>query len=175
MAKAKKKEEEKDRTIHELLADVMSNIDKVAKSGENKGLGYTYASEADLLNVVQPLLAQRGIMLRKRSSEILINDFDERGRHRFLIKVVWSFETNHGKIHDCIHSFDTESFGYAECKQGFAPAKAQTQTLKYVLRQTFCIPTGDDPDATAALEEDETPVAKPVSYTHLPLPTTPYE
>ena len=92
MAKAKKKEEEKDRTIHELLADVMSNIDKVAKSGENKGLGYTYASEADLLNVVQPLLAQRGIMLRKRSSEILINDFDERGRHRFLIKVVWSFE-----------------------------------------------------------------------------------
>ena len=134
-------------TVLDLLSDVMVNVGEVAKSGENKGLGYTYASEADLLNVVQPLLAERGVMLRKKSSEIVINEFDQRGKHKFLIRVVWTFESNFG-------FFETESFGYAECKQGFAPAKAQTQSLKYVMRQTFCIPTGDDPDATAAPEEE---------------------
>ena len=150
-------------TIHALLADVMTNIDKIAKTGENKGLGYTYASESDLLETVQPLLAERGIMLRKESSEIIVNEYDDRGKHKFLIKVVWSFEIAHEpKDEKRIdieflrrYAYKTESYGYAECKQGFAPAKAQTQTLKYALRQTFCIPTGDEPDATAAPELED--------------------
>jgi hypothetical protein len=149
-------------TIHNLLSSVMANIGEIQKTGENTGLNYTYASEADLLNAIQPQLANHGVMLRKSASEIILNDFDSRGRHRFMIKIEWSFERSDAEtgikgVADALlfTSFKTESYGYAECKQGFAPAKAQTQALKYVMRQTFCIPTGDDPDITAGIDTIE--------------------
>ena len=74
-----KEEEEREMTIHESLASVMANIGGIEKTGNNTGLGYTYATEADLLNAIQPELANHGVMLRKSASEVLINDFDERG------------------------------------------------------------------------------------------------
>ena len=47
-----KEEEEREMTIHESLASVMANIGGIEKTGNNTGLGYTYATEADLLNAI---------------------------------------------------------------------------------------------------------------------------
>jgi hypothetical protein len=131
--------------LTEAVCSVMAGFRGVEKSGKNSFHGYKYASDADILWMLKPLLAEHGL------SVMLVS---------FAVINVGEIKTNNGKTERLIDLCVTyrlshksgewvlvQSPGSGQDPGDKAHYKAMTGALKYALRQTFAIPTGDDPEA----------------------------
>jgi len=146
------------KNVDEALLYVMENCGYVQKTGKvDVGKGYMYAGEADLIKALRPHIAAAGLTFRCIDIEIIQNeDFTstktyqgkvtESLNHRILAKYTYIFK--HAASQTEAHAValgDGIDFGD---KAGY---KAATGALKYILRQTFIIETGDDPDNDASV------------------------
>jgi len=113
----------------------------------SKGLGYSFASEAELIQKLRPAMVRHGITLRPdamqriESGEYTTSNGKTMRFVVILVDYVFSFgnEVEHVQV-----------FGEAADTSDKAMPKAMTLALKYALRQFFLIETGDDPDHVAA-------------------------
>ena len=160
-------------TLFPKLSAVMAECHRVPKNGYNKFNQYHYATEADALDVIRPLLAKHGIGVMFGVDEVT-----ELNNARVLVKVriVLGDESSQLETHVYGEARDADRNGNPQDKGLY---KAITGAMKYWVLKTFLLSTGDDPEgdqnnepaaqSKAAPKQQSQPAAKPrVATGHAP-------
>lgn len=134
--------------LHAKIAEIVEVVDHVEKDGFNSQHNYAYTSEAAFLRALRGEMAQRGLTL----FPAVVPD---------SVQITGRTDGGKGSITSCVMQYtitDSESGesivvsvpsqGYDTLDKG--AFKAMTGALKYALRQTFMLPTGDDPEGNDA-------------------------
>lgn len=138
--------------IAEAICKVMLAVKRVPKNGHNKFHGYSYATEADLVSVIRPAMAEAGLVLLPSQTEA--GEPDECGNVR--VRVEYTLAHTSGEVWP--HTLVSYGVGNDRAKNGNdgdkAIYKAATGANKYLLFKLFQVDTGDDPEAeTVSVEE----------------------
>ena len=148
------------------LCEVMALIPRVEKRGENTFQGYKYAMEADLVDAIRPLLAERKVFVFPNVISHARTEHTAKSGTRYLtdIMVEWTFvDAESGEERKCIIP------GCGEDGSDKGVFKALTGSEKYMLMKSFLIATGDDPENDAG--ETAPPQAAPLPTRPQPAPT----
>ena len=152
--KAKTQEIPEPKNVHEAINMVMGRVGYVQKQ-DAKGLPYTFAGEAAFIKAVRPHLVDVGLVVYQSNVELL-------GRYEFtskkgaeginiLAKFTWTW------VHAVSGtSINVTTIGEAADYGDKAANKAMTAAMKYNMRQTLVIETGDDPDVTPSTDFERT-------------------
>lgn len=136
------------KTVSEAIAYVMTQVGFVQKE-ESDQLKYSFASEPAFIRAVRPHMVEVGLFIRPTKTEMIsIDDFtSSKGtviRSR-IFKQTFTFEHAPSQT-----TKEVQVIGEGMDMGDKGSNKAMTVALKYALRQTLLIETGDDPDATAS-------------------------
>ena len=141
------------KNVHEAINIVMGRVGYVQKK-DAKGLPYKFAGEADFIKAVRPHLVDVGLVVFQSGVELL-------GRYEFtaksgalginiLAKFTWTW------VHAVSEtSIKVTTIGEAADYGDKAANKAMTAAMKYNMRQTLIIETGDDPDTTPSTDYEQ--------------------
>ena len=122
------------------ICKVMAAASHVQKTGKNSFHGYNYASDADLLRVLQPAMAEAGLIMVP--TQVAQSDKQlDKGKTQTDVHVQYTL------VHSSGETLTVQAVGRGIDKEDKGPYKAMTGALKYALRQTFLVPTGDDPES----------------------------
>tara|TARA_Y100001963_G_scaffold68467_1_gene95388 strand:+ start:162 stop:1169 length:1008 start_codon:yes stop_codon:yes gene_type:complete len=134
---------------------VMLDVGCVTGTGNNQHHGYTYASEHDILLKLQASMATHGIAIEKEETEIVQYEYmPNKNRWHAVVKIPYVLHLTDSKCTARLQSkIRHVCIGAGEDGADKALPKAMTMAYKYLFRQAFALPTGDDPDAT----ENSTP------------------
>ena len=138
--------------IGKAILEVMSEVGYVQKEAAG-GLPYTFAGEAALIRAIRPAMVKAGIFC-------YVSDIVEIRQDSFETKkgTMMNHVTAHGIVkfvQPASETFiDVHAMGEGMDAGDKAGNKAATGLLKYALRQTFLIETGDDPDKTPSKEQE---------------------
>ena len=150
------------KNVEEAIAFVYSQVDYVQKERKS-GLNYSFAGEAAILNVLRPAMVEAGLTVRVHElldvvREQVTNKNGNTSMYttcRAVVRLAHAPSGTH---------VDVQALGEGADVGDKSANKAMTGALKYALRQTFALETGDDPDATASTEyERGTPTKERVS------------
>lgn len=132
---------------------VMADVGSIAKTGKMEGrASYSYASEADVLEALQPAMAKHGLCLLPgkildwRESEYTTGS----GATMHRSGIIRQFILRHTSGEEVV----LEQVGVGFDSGDKDACKALTSALKYACRQAFCLPTGDDPDKQGSAEQE---------------------
>lgn len=132
------------KDIHEAVVAIMHEIGYVQKQ-KSPNLNYTYAGEAALIAALRPVMIDHGVYCYV--SKIVPT------RDTFTTAKGTQMNTtlSHGEV-TFVHSKSGTSITVQAIGEGMdtgdkSANKSATGLLKYTLRQTFLIETGDDPDS----------------------------
>lgn len=144
--------------IHSAILKVYNLIGYVQKKGTiNAGnVRYSFAGEADFIAALRPAMIEAGITVspvhvsvdlneRIENEKVYNNNVTKTYQHRVCLLVTYQF--NHAASDT---SLEVMATGEGMDSGDKAFNKAMTGALKYALRQTFLIETGDDPDKYAS-------------------------
>lgn len=131
--------------IVKAIAKIMAEVGSVQKAGTNTFHNYRYATAADVLHKLQPLMANAGLVIIQNEAE---RRFDLDGA---VLTVSYEFTLAHESGELWQHPIVRTGMAAAKnSKGGFddkALNKCSTAALKYFLLTLFQIPTGDYDDA----------------------------
>ena len=130
--------------IGEAILAVMSEIGAIGKDKENKEQHYQFRSVDAVVTACHPVLLKHQMFVRpiRIVSEEVGKGPNDKG-FRVRQKIVYRFEHADGSFRDAEVTGEGVDYGDK------ASNKCMSVSFKYVLCQTFCIPTqdpGDDPD-----------------------------
>lgn len=149
------------KTLAEALARIYADGGRyVQKTGLMQGpMRYTYAKEGDFIAIIRPLMEAHGVTIRPVTYQIVTNETFQRknGQDAYRVVVLATFEFLHASGDRAL----AQSIGEGQDSGDKAFNKAMTGAMKYVLRQSFCTETGDDPDDTPSHEQERAPVNQP--------------
>ena len=141
------------------ILGVMSEVGYVQKQ-RAAGLNYSFASEAALIEALRPAMLNHGIF----ASVVGLTEITQDG---FVTKSGTAMNRTfvHGVVrftHPASETFiDVHAMGEGMDAGDKSANKAATGLLKYALRQTFLIETGDDPDKdSSSFQERAEPAMK---------------
>ena len=123
---------------------LMAAFRGVEKNGVNAFHRYNYASDADILWTIKPLLAEHGLSFTLVSFTIL--GMSEVKTKREGTERLIDLSVTYQLAHTSGQWRTITAPGSGQDPGDKAHYKAMTGALKYALRQTFAIPTGDDPE-----------------------------
>jgi len=147
-----------ENNIHEAIIAVMNEIGYVRK--ETKGnLGYSFAGEAALIRALRPAMVEHSIYANVRAVTPQREQFTTKSGTPMNVTFI------HGVVRFTHAPSDTH-IDVAAMGEGMDPGdksanKAATGLLKYALRQTFLIETGDDPDEHNSAEMERNGFKEP--------------
>jgi hypothetical protein len=126
--------------LFKAMAAVLGEVDRVPKSGENSFFHYKYATEADLMDMLRPILAKHGLALF-----ISVDGVETRagGTQGDIARVGLDITIG---CADGGESITTRWYGEGQDKADKALYKAYTGAVKYFCFKTFLVSTGDDPE-----------------------------
>jgi hypothetical protein len=139
------------KNIHEAISNVMGKVGYVQKEKKEGGLKYSYASEAALIAALRPEIVVEKITLSCDDiSGVEVREYESNNGAKMVnvsLTAKWRF----------VHapsgtSIIVTSRGEGSDNSDKANNKAMTGSMKYAIRQTFMIETGDDPDASQSDE-----------------------
>lgn len=137
------------------IAKIMGEVGSVAKAGTNDFHRYKYATAADILHKLQPLMAREGLIIFQTETA---RDFIENGT---VLSVTYDFTLAHKSGEVWPNPITRTGMSSAKnSKGGFddkALNKCHTSAHKYFHLTLFEIPTGDYDDADA---EEDRPASK---------------
>lgn len=138
------------------LLGVIKGATYVQKKGKNREQNYSYAQEADFLELVKPLLIEAGIVPIPRF-RVIGNEQVKTQADKPANLVTLELELT---LKDTLstESIVIQSVGQGRDPQDKACYKAMTGAMKYALSKAFLVPTGDDPEDGE--EEKENPAPK---------------
>lgn len=134
------------RSLHHKLGEVLAAIDRVPKTGWNDFHRYSYATEADVADLIRKELGNRHVTLmpeyhsHRRDEHHVTGSGKEQWLHYVTLRLTFidgesgERETTDGWLGVGIDGED----------KGFY--KAMTGAMKYALMKTFMVSTGDDPE-----------------------------
>lgn len=133
------------------LAEVMKQVKYIQKTGYNSFHKYKYATEADVNEKVREELAKLNvIMVPSVKSCINRTHLTSSGKTEYIVTVEVEFTFFDG---DSEEKITLTSFGEGQDAGDKGVYKAITGAQKYALMKAFMIPTGDDPEADAGVDE----------------------
>lgn len=127
------------------LATVAASIGEVPKSGRNNDQNYEYATETDIVLAVRQRLFDSGVMLFPSVVAVERSDAgtSSTGKSKGMVTLKMTFTFVDGESGESwVCSWASEAMD----TQDKALAKALTGALKYFLRDTFLLATGDFED-----------------------------
>lgn len=145
------------KSLAEALARIYADGGRyVQKTGTMQGPArYSYAKEGDFIAVIRPLMETHGVTIRPKACELILSEVIEtqgdrgtRRQNRAVVRVTFEL------LHVSGDRADVQTFGEGIDSGDKAFNKAHTGAMKYALRQTFCVETGDDPDDTPSHEQE---------------------
>ena len=128
---------------------VMNEIGYVQKDGKNDFHGYKYASEANLISALRPVMIKYGLLLIPSVKSV---QHDEHGNTH--VKMDFTILSSSG---DTL-TFTGAGSGNDRNKNGVGDKgiyKAITGCVKYALMKTFLLETGDDPEVASDHDRSE--------------------
>lgn len=130
------------------LHAVQAGIDKVDKSGWNEAQRYKYASEADFMETVRPLMNEHGLVfIPNLVGEPHMLQYESKGgAMMFLATVMVQYTIMHAPSGQVL-AYPSTVPGTGMDTGDKAVYKALTGANKYFLFKLFQIPTGDDAEA----------------------------
>jgi len=133
--------------VFQRIQNVMADIGVISKNGKNAFQNYQYATEADYVKTIQPLLVKHGLALTLVQQNILgviaVND-KEGPNGKFLTTILSTYRiVNVSKPEDYV-TVQAGGQGIDNGDKGIY--KAITGAKKYALANAFLIATGDDPE-----------------------------
>lgn len=134
--------------IYAAMSAVMAEVGYAQKTGKATfGDKYTYASEGDLIAALRPAMVAQGLSLHVcHVDRFDVEHFDTKsGGKQLRCDVVVTYTMGHAASGETL---TIQSIGTGVDSGDKAPYKAMTGALKYALRQSFIIETGNDPDAS---------------------------
>lgn len=146
--------------IYGLMAQILSDVESIGKGRRNDQQGYAFRGIDDVYNMVHPLMSKHQVFCIPR---MLAQDTSERitatgTTLRFVqLSMAYDFFAPDGS------HVTAEVMGEAMDAGDKASNKAMSAAHKYALLQTFCIPTGDVPDADYTTHPEITSERKQVS------------
>lgn len=151
-----------EHNIHSALLEVYKQVGYVQKKGKiTQGMKYNYAKESDFIEAIRPAMVEMGIVVhssgisdieRTENSKVTKYTDDRNGAVSERDQTVYHFSAIYHFTF--VHTPSNTSITTAAAGEGIdrngdkAAYKASTGAMKYALRQTFLIETGDDPDDT---------------------------
>lgn len=142
------------RPVLAALSAVMSEVGSVKKDGKNDFHNYKYATAADVMHKLQPLMAKNGLTIVQHQTAL---EFIQDGA---AMAIQYEFHVLHSSgdrldlaaVHTGVAAARTSKGG----PDDKAANKCHTAARKYFLLSLFQIPTGDYDDADA---DGEVPTA----------------
>ena len=140
-------------TIHTAMLAIMEEVGYVKKSRTMKGFEtYRFAGEAEFIKAIRPAMVAHGVYcypsaITSHESETYQTS---KGTTMNLEKVGMEFTFVHGASGTEIK---VAAMGAGADVGDKAVPKMLTGALKYALRQSFLIETGDDPDNTGSADQ----------------------
>lgn len=135
------------KDIYAAIAGVMSEIGYVQKE-RKQGLNYSFASEKAFISSLRPAMIEHGVVAHVSRLEPLREVYTaSKGtsmNSTFVNGIVTFIHIASGTKIECAAMGEGSDVGDKSAN------KASTGLLKYALRQTFLIETGDDPDNHAS-------------------------
>lgn len=124
------------------VAQVMKQVQYIQETGKNKFHGYNYASDEDLLKSLQPAMAEAGLSLTPMRMAHTVTEHtpDNKGKAQWRTDLTATYllaHTGGGWM-------TVETIGCGVDGEDKGAYKAMTGALKYALRCTFLVPTGQD-------------------------------
>lgn len=158
------------RTLAEALARIYADGGRyVQKTGQMQGVArYSYAKEGDFIATVRPLMEAHGVTIRPVAQQVITNEVFQRknGGDAYRVVILVTFEL----MHSSGDKASVQAFGEGQDSGDKAFNKAMTGAMKYALRQTFCVETGDDPDDTPSAEQERKPAQQGKAAAAQPTP-----
>lgn len=157
------------KELVEAIAAMMLKVGYIQKKGENKFHGYKYASIEDVLDKVQPALAEVGLVITQDElSHSIVADGQ-------LMEATYAFGLSHKSGASAPPIRHTGLAALRNTKGGYddkALNKCHTAARKYFILGLFQIPTGlaVDPDEDEDKPHHEAPRPNPVGMAQ-PSPT----
>lgn len=146
--------------IFGLMAQILKDVEAIGKGRQNEQQNYKFRGIDDVYNMVHPLMSKHQVFCVPR---MLAQDTSERTTERGTIlrfvqlSMAYDFFAPDGS------HVTAEVMGEAMDAGDKASNKAMSAAHKYALLQTFCIPTGDVPDADYTTQPEITGERKQVS------------
>jgi hypothetical protein len=156
--------------IYGLMTKILAEVEAIGKGRRNAEQNYAFRGIDDVYNMIHPLFAKHGVFMLPR---VLSEESAERptrsgGIMRFSkLTMAYDFFAGDGS------HVTVETVGEAMDTADKASNKAMSAAHKYGLLQTFCIPTGNTPDADANTPEETVGEPRPDSKTSTAQQTCP--
>jgi hypothetical protein len=132
----------------------MAEVRGVKKTGYNSAQGYRYASDADLLGPLQESMSRHGLMIHPGNVDLTQHPWPTKdGKPATLVTVVVTYWLRHASG----ESVQVQAPGQGWDFNDKGAYKAMTGAFKYMLRQTFAVPTGDDAERSQGNRRDSAP------------------
>ena len=141
------------KNVHEAINHVMGRVGYVQKQ-RGKNLKYTFAGETALIEAIRPHMVDVGLIFYQSGVELIErNEFTAKSGAlgiNILARFEWTW------VHVASEtSITVTSLGEAADYGDKAANKAMTAAMKYNMRQTLVIETGDDPDTTPSTDYEQ--------------------
>lgn len=149
-AKPKTQEIPELKNVHEAINQVMGRVGYVQKEESDK-LKYTFASEPAFIRAVRPHLVDVGLVVYQSGVKMLERNEFTSTRGAQGINILFAFEWTWVHV-TSETSITVTSIGEGTDYGDKAANKAMTAAMKYNMRQTLVLETGDDPDYTPSDE-----------------------
>jgi hypothetical protein len=152
------------KSLAEALARIYADGGRyVQKTGQMQGtMRYSYAKEGDFIAAIRPLMETHGVTIRPKAVEAVLMEVIEtsgdrgtRRQNRAVVRVTFEL------LHVSGDHADIQTFGEGIDSGDKAFNKAMTGAMKYAMRQTFCVETGDDPDDTPSSQQERAAAVSP--------------
>ena len=131
--------------LYEKLSLAMKSCSYIEKTGENTFHGYSYVTSSDVLERVNDALTSVGLitavtptLLDLREVQTAKGNIDKHATISVTISII-DIETG--------ESVQISGIGSGQDSGDKAIMKAETAAIKYAYMLSFCIATGDDPEA----------------------------
>lgn len=123
----------------------------VQKQGA-KGLNYKFAGETAFIEALRPVLIKHGIVVFQSGCEVISTEGYKTSQGNNMNRIIARFEFTFAHVSG--QSIKVTALGEGADTGDKTAPKCNTGALKYALRQTLLIETGDDPDATPSAEQE---------------------
>lgn len=134
------------------VLSVMKRVDYLQKDGKVAygNTRYNYLSEEKITSEIRKGMAEAGLVIFPMKMEVVSeNEVPTKSGKARLLNIVVNYRIQDTESDDFI---DIQALGEGMDNGDKTVYKAMTGAFKYAQRQTFMIPTGDDPDQIASDE-----------------------
>ena len=142
-------------SIAEKIKQVMDKVQYLQKDGEVSygRTNYAYLSEEKITNSLNKAFREVGLIIYPTKMEVVSDTGD-------LAQIIATYKIQDTDSDEFI---EVQTIGEGQDKGDKKMNKAMTAAFKYAQRQSFMIPTGDDPDHISTAElQDEKSDEKPI-------------